>query len=61
MRWTKEPEKFLLRKALIRSVLDCIYYFWENNTDALVIPKRHELPKDDRTNTNLKAPLKTNF
>ena len=59
MRWRKEPEKFLIQS--FRSVLDCIYYFWENNTDALVISKRHELPQDDRTNTNLKAPLKMHF
>ena len=41
-----------------RNKLNCIYNFWENNTEALVISKRLKFPQDDRTDTNFIAPLR---
>ena len=56
MRWREESEKFSPSSHVKLHLM-----FSGNNTEALVIWKVLNFPKDDRTDTNFIAPLRMHF
>ena len=51
----------MMERGITKCLTFVIRQFRENMTRALVISKRHKLPKDDQTDTNFITPLRMYF